>query len=164
MKAVAVLAAASVLAVVAPVQAQNPKPAPPKPHPPKSHKCTPHAVAYRVGGTLVSGSLTQDAGTKKTYSGTLTVHVVRANKHAKADKGTDKAYTLDHARVHLGKLDPAALPVGGRTNLKGTITTLAKKCDQTGFTPTVTIKKADIKAPKPPKPAAARQPKPAKSA
>jgi hypothetical protein len=41
----------------------------------------------------------------------------------------------------------------GYRHLKGTITKLAKKCDQTGFTATTVIKKADAKAPKPPKPA-----------
>jgi hypothetical protein len=146
-KTVAALAAVAAVAIVAPVQAHSPKP-----HPPKSHKCTPHAVSYRVGGTLMSGSLTKDAGTKKTYSGSLMVEVLRANKHAKSDKGTSKLYTLAQTKVHFGKgVDPAALVANSRVNLRGNITTLAKKCDQTGFTPTITIKKADIKAPKPPK-------------
>jgi hypothetical protein len=126
------------LAVTAPVHAKS--------HPPKSHKCTPHAVSYRASGKLVSGSLT--ANSDGTYSGTLTVHVTSTNHHAKADKGTDKAYTLDHAKVKLHGEDPSALVVGSRVRLKGTITTLAKKCDQTGFTATTTIKRAGIKPPK----------------
>jgi hypothetical protein len=145
----------ALVALVAPVQAKTPKPA--KTHPLTSHKCTPHGVAYRVSGTLVSGSLTKNAD--GTYSGDLTVHVLKANKHAKADKGTDKGYSLDHAKAKLHGADPAALATGSRVNLKGKVTTLAKKCDQTGFTPVTTIKKADIKPPKAPKP-----PKPADSA
>jgi hypothetical protein len=128
------------LAVAIPAAAKSP--------PPKSHKCKPHAVSYRVAGTLLSGALTANAD--GTYSGTLTVHVTRANHHAKADKGTDKGYTLDHAKVKLHGENPAALTAGSRVHLKGTITTLAKKCDQTGFTPTVTIKKAVIHPPKTP--------------
>lgn len=141
MKTVLALAAVAALALVAPVQADSPKP-----HPQKSHKCTAHAVSYRVSGTLVSGSLTKNSD--NTYSGTLTVHVTKANNHAKADKGTDKEYTLDHAKAKLHNADPAALAAGSRVNLKGKVTTLAKKCDHSGFTATVTVKKADIKPPK----------------
>ena len=144
MKRITVFALIAALAAVAPVQAHNTKP--PKQHPAKSHKCTPHGVSYRVSGTLLSGSLTQNSD--KTYSGTLTVHVTKANHHAKADKGKDTTYTLDHAKAKLHNADPAALAANSRVNLKGTVTTLAKKCDQTGFSPTVTIKKADIKPPK----------------
>jgi hypothetical protein len=136
------------VALVAPVQAKTPK-APTQA--PTSSKCTPHGVAYRVSGTLVSGALTKN--TDGTYSGDLTVHVSKANKHAKADKGTDKTYTLDHAKAKLHGADPAALATGSRVNVKGKVTKLAKKCDQTGFTAVTTIKKADIKPPKPPKPA-----------
>jgi hypothetical protein len=114
--------------------------------PPKAQKCQPQAVAYVVSGTLVSGSLT--ANSDGTYSGSLTVHVMKTNDHAKADKGVDKSYMLDHAKAKLHGENPAALTANSRVNLSGTITTLAKKCDHTGFTPTITIKKADIKPPK----------------
>jgi hypothetical protein len=113
---------------------------------PKAQKCQPHAVAYEVSGTVVSGSLT--ANSDGSYSGILTVHVTKAEHHAKADKGMDKSYTLDHAKVKLHGENPVALTANSRAHLNGTITTLAKKCDHTGFTPTVTIKKADIKPPK----------------
>jgi hypothetical protein len=132
-----VLLAVAALAVAIPAGAKS--------APPHSHKCKPHAVSYRVAGTLLSGALTSNPD--GTYSGTLTVHVMSANHHAKADKGTDKAYTLDHAKVKLHGENPAALTAGSRVHLKGTITTLAKKCDHTGFTPTVTIKKAVIHPP-----------------
>ena len=117
--------------------------------PPKAQKCQPHAVAYVVSGTFVSGSLT--ANSDGTYSGSLTVHVTKANNHAKSDKGTNKAYTLTSAKVKLHGENPAALTANSWVNLNGTITTLAKKCNQTGFTATITIAKADIKPPKPPK-------------
>lgn len=111
-------------------------------------KCAPHAIAYRVAGTVVSGSLTADTG-KNRYSGSLVVQVKRANKAAKAAKGTEQTYTLTNARLKLHGEDPSALTADSRVKLKGTITTLAKKCDQTGFTPTVTIKKGTVKPPKP---------------
>jgi hypothetical protein len=116
---------------------------------PKTHTCEapkPRAVAYRVAGTLVSGALTQNPD--GTYNGTLVVHVTRTNHHAKADKGTDKSYALDHARVGLHGENAAAPTAGSSVKLKGTVTTLGKKCAQTGFTPTTTIKKATIKPPK----------------
>src|SRR5689334_14735138 len=115
-------------------------------HPSKSHKCTPHKVSYRAGGTLVSGTLTENAD--GTYTGSLTVHVTSTNKHAKADKGTDVTYTLTNAKGKLHGEDPGALVAGSKVHVKGTITTLAKKCDQTGFTATTVIKKFDVKPPK----------------
>jgi hypothetical protein len=146
------VALAAILAV--PAQAK-----PTKPHPAKSHKCTPHKVAYRASGTLVSESLSQTAGadTPKRgddrYSGTLTVDVTKANHHAA--KG-EQTYTLDNARVrfydadHNGTRDePKA---GDRAKLIGKITRLSKKCDATGFTPTITIRKVDFKPAKTAKP------------
>jgi hypothetical protein len=134
------LLAVFVLAVVvAPVQAKPPKPVTP-------HKCQTHTVSYIVSGTLDSGSLT--ANTDGSYNGSLTVFVKTTNKHAKADKGTHAIYTLTNAKVKLHGENPAALVANSRVNLEGTITTLAKSCNQTGFTATVTITKADIKPPK----------------
>jgi hypothetical protein len=114
--------------------------------PAKARKCTAHGVAYVVAGTLDSGALT--ANPDGTYDGTLTITVAHANHHAKADKTTSRSYTLDHARVNLHGQDPAALKPGSRVKLQGRITKLNKKCDQTAFTATTTIKRADIKDPK----------------
>ena len=112
----------------------------------KSHKCKAHGIAYVAGGTLESGTLTKNAD--GTYDGTLTVKVAQANHHAKADKSTNKTYTLDDARVNLHGQDPAALKPGSRVKLQGKVSKLNKTCDQTGFTATTTIKKASIKDPK----------------
>ena len=76
------------------------------------------------------------------------MQVTRANKAAKSATGTQQTYTLTNARLRLHGEDPSALTADSRVKLKGTITTLAKKCDQTGFTPTVTIKKGTVKPPK----------------
>lgn len=139
MKKLLLLVAFVVAIAAAPVQAKGPGP--------KAHKCQPHSVAYVVSGTILSGALTANAD--GTYSGTVTVHVSKTDKHApKAIKGTDQIYTLASAKVKLHGENPAALTANSRGHLSGTITTLAKKCDQTGFTATVTIKKADIKPPK----------------
>lgn len=112
----------------------------------KARRCEPHGVAYVAGGTLVSGSLTKNAN--GTYDGQLTVQVTQANHHATADKATSKTYTLDDARVNLHGQDPVALKAGSRVKLQGRITRLNKKCEQTAFTATTTIKKASIKDPK----------------
>ena len=138
MKKIALLALMAVVALVGAGQATAKSG--------KSHKCTPQKVAYVASGKLVSGSLTKESN--GTYSGTLTVHVTKTNKYGKADKGTDVTYTLDHAKGKLHGEDPGALVANSRVHLKGKITKLAKKCDQTGFTATRTIKKFDIKPPK----------------
>jgi hypothetical protein len=109
-------------------------------------KCVAHAVSYRVAGNLESGALTLNSD--GTYSGSLVVDVKKTNRHAKADKGTTVTYTLTSAKLKLHGEDPSALTANSRVKLKGTITTLAKKCDQTGFTPTVTIVRGTVKPPK----------------
>jgi hypothetical protein len=115
-------------------------------HPSTSHKCTPHKVSYEASGTLVDSSLAKNAD--GSYTGTLTVHVTRNNHHARSDVGKDVTYTLTNARVKFGHgvTNPAA--AGDRVTVIGKVTTLAKKCDQTGFTPTVTIRKAVIHLPR----------------
>jgi hypothetical protein len=113
----------------------------------KSHKCKPHKVAWVVKGTLDSQALT--ANSDGTYSGTVNIDVTKTNKHAKAEKGkTNSQYTLDHAKVKFivtdqpptGTVDQTDLRPGDRVKLIGKITTLSKKCDQSGFTATTTIR------------------------
>jgi hypothetical protein len=116
------------------------------------HKCQPHAVAYKAAGTLESQALTQTQGadTPKRrddrYSGTLTVNVTRASHHGATGSQT---YTLDNARVRFYDANhdhTADVPkAGDRVKVKGRITKLAKKCDQTGFTPTVTVRRVEFK-------------------
>src|ERR1041385_1055246 len=139
-------AALAVAALVAPVQAAKPKPTP-RPKTPPQPKCVAHAVSYEVSGTLTAvGSIT--ANSDRSYNGSLTLLVTRADKHAKADKGATKTYPRDHARVSFGReVDRSAPAANSRANLKGTITTEPKKCS--GFTPTVTIKKVELHAAKP---------------
>ena len=126
-----------------------------------SHKCAPHKVAYVAAGTLVSQTLVLDAaaaaegGSKPTYSGDVTIDVKKGNKAAKGDKNTTKTYTLDHARVVLGlddqnndgRVDLSDVAAGDRVKVIGKVTKLAKRCDQTGFTPTPTIRKLIVHAP-----------------
>jgi hypothetical protein len=129
--------------------------------PARSHKCAPHKVGYVAAGTLVDQTLVvdaaaaDDAAKPPTYSGDVTIDVAKANHAAKGDKGTTKTYTLDHARVVLGlddqngdgRVDLGDLARGDRAKVIGKVTKLAKKCDQTGFTPTLTIKKLIVHAP-----------------
>jgi hypothetical protein len=122
--------------------------------PARSHKCTPHKVGYVAAGALSAQTLAQDAGAK-TYSGDVTIDVTKTNHAAKGDKRTTKTYTLDHARVVLGladqngdgRVDLGDLVAGDRAKVIGKVTVLSKKCDQTGFTPQLTIRKLIVHGP-----------------
>lgn len=171
MKKLTIFAGLAALAVAAPAQghdhpAKGPKtdgPKAHKTHPAKEHKtrptCQPHAVGYNARGTLVSASLTQTAGvgTPKRgddrWSGTLTVNLTKANHQAPTGEQT---FTLDNARVRFADADHnhvADVPkAGDRVKLHGKITKLNRKCDQTGFTPQITVRHVRFRAPKAPKP------------
>ena len=146
MKKFILIAAVVFAAVAAPVQAKGPKSGPDRTPPANSSKCRPVSVAYVASGKLVSGSLAANAD--GTYSGTIVVHVSRANTHASGDKGTDKTYTLVNAHVNVHGANPASLATGSRVNLQGKVTTLARNCNHAGFTPTVTVASGDVKAPR----------------
>ena len=127
-------------------------------HPAQSHRCAPHEVAYVAAGRLVSHTLVLDGAPPTpslaraargpdgpTYSGDVTIDVRRTNRHARGDKGTTKTYTLDHARVlHFDDAVP-----GSRAKVIGKVTKLARRCDQTGFTPELTIRKLLVHAQQP---------------
>jgi hypothetical protein len=154
------------VAVVAiPAQAHSPKSHSPKSHSHKSpqssnsHKCKPHSVGYNARGTLVgtAASLTQTKGADTPdnkgddrWSGTLTVNVTKVNHHAATGS---QSYTLDNDRVnfydanHDGTADPPK--DGDRVKVKGKITRLNRKCDQTGFTPQVTVRKVQFRPAEP---------------
>jgi hypothetical protein len=140
-------AAIAALAAV-PAQAKD-KPA----KAPKS--CAPKSVGYNAKGVLVSQTLTQTAGADTAekgddrYSGDVVVNVTKANH--KGLKG-EQTLTLTNGRVKWydanddGTADvPAA---GDRVGLHGKVTRLRKKCDSTGFEPTITLRKVDFKAAK----------------
>jgi hypothetical protein len=120
-------------------------------------KCKTHKVGYNAKGTLVSQALTQTKGTATPtdksddrYSGDVTVNVTKANH--KAPKGV-QTVTLTDAKVSwydANKDGAADVPAAGDTvGIHGKITKLSAKCDQTGFTPTVTVKKLSFKQAKP---------------
>ncbi len=139
------------VAVMVPAQAKGPKPDHPQ-HPPKSQKCKPHESGYNASGTLVTASLTQTAGaaTPKRgddrYSGSVTVDVSKANHHGTTGAQT---YTLVDVRVRFYDRNHDHVPdqpqPGDRVRLKGKITLLSKKCNSSGFTSTITIRKVEFK-------------------
>jgi len=143
MKRIAVFATFGLLALVVPAQAAHYSPVAPS----HSHSCLPHQVGYNASGPLVSAALTADGNGR--YSGTIEVNVTRANHHALTG---DQTFTLVGARVkfHHG-VDPSAPAPGSRVKLHGKITKLSKHCPSNGFTPTITVKKVDIRQAKPPK-------------
>ena len=156
MRRVAIACLAMAAAVAAPAQAHHGTKPDKTTHPQKSHKCTPHNVGYRAAGTLVSQSLTQTQGadtprrSDDRYSGTVTVDVKRANHHGATGSQT---YTLDNDRVkfydanHDGTADvPKA---GDRVRVKGKITRLARKCDASGFTPTLNVRRVEFRPAQP---------------
>lgn len=118
-----------------------------------SHKCKRHNVAYVASGTLVSQTLVKNAD--GTYSGEVTVEVKGTNHHAAGDKGKTKGYPVENVRVTFGLADTNGngsvglddLKAGDRVKLIGKITSLAKKCSHSGFTPTTTIRKIVFNAP-----------------
>ncbi len=120
--------------------------------PGSSHKCKRHNVGYVVSGALVSQTLTQNAD--GTYSGGVIVEIKHTNHHAAGDKGT-KTYTVTNVDVTFGLADtnsdgsvgPDDLKAGDQVKVIGKITALAKKCNQSGFTATTTIRKVLFNAP-----------------
>ena len=116
----------------------------------KSKRCAPRKVAYVAHGLYVSSELTQVAGADTPalrddrWDGTIVVDVKRTNKMARADKGTQKTYTVAGVRVRYadrnddGTADP---PVAGdRVKVDGKITRLRGGCDATEFEPTLKVK------------------------
>lgn len=128
----AVVAAALPIWLVVPAQA--------------SKKCVPHKAAFDVKGTVTGGSLSRDAGKKKTYSGTLVVNVTQTNKDSKAFKGP-QTFTLSHVKVSFEHGVNPAMPMGSVAHLQGTINKVAKNCGTTP--PNVVIRKAELKKAKP---------------
>jgi hypothetical protein len=127
-------------------------------HPGQSHKCTPHKVGYVASGTLVLVTpplTTLVKNVDGTYSGTLEVEVTHTNHHAAADKGKTVTYNVSSVHITFGLKDTNSdgsvglddLKTGDRVQLNGKITTLAKKCSQTGFTAETTIRKIVFHAP-----------------
>lgn len=153
MKRIGIAGVCLAAAVAMPAQAHETKSHPE--HPSGSHKCKPHSVAYHARGTLESADLTQTQGadTPKRrddrWSGDVTVDVKRASHHGATGSQT---YTLDNARVRFydANHDHAAdtPKAGDRVRVKGRVTKLAKKCDQTGFTSTITVRRVEFKPPK----------------
>ena len=151
MKKLATLAVLATGLLVLPAQARPPHPA----HP---NKCAVHKVGYNARGTLVSQSLTQTQGAATAttrddrYSGSITVNVAKANHGAPTGNQT---YNVTNVKVKFhvpdrtgdGKRTLADVRPGDRVRLQGKITHLARRCDHTGFTPTVTVKKVDFNKP-----------------
>jgi hypothetical protein len=119
-----------------------------------SHKCKAHKVAFIVSGTLVTKKTPITTSLKKnsdgTYSGEVTIIVTHTNHHAVGEKEPpEKTYSVTDVHVTFGLADTNKdgsvglddLMEGDSVRLIGKITTLAKKCDQKGFTPEKTIRK-----------------------
>jgi hypothetical protein len=141
MKKLAALAALAAIATVGTAQAEKPKPSKPS----KPAACTPNTEGFKASGPLIVATLTAEGHGR--YGGTIEINVTKANHGA--PRG-DQTFPLSHARVkfHHGvsATEPAA---GSRVKISGTITELSNKhCTSGGFTPTITVKKLDIKGAK----------------
>lgn len=146
------LIAMAALATVPATATAKPKPdKPSKPDKPAKEYCAPKTVGFHAKGTYVSSDLTQTKGADTArrgddrYSGELTVMVTKANRKHQTGEQT---YTLENARVRLHPAKTTEAAAGDRVKVHGKLTRLGKKCDTTGFTPTVTVRKVDIKAKK----------------
>ncbi len=120
-----------------------------KPDKTKPSYCVPKKVGYAASGTFVSGDVKKTAGANTAkrsddrYSGEIVVNVKKANH--KGLKG-EQTITLTNTRVKFHPRNDTVVAAGDRVKLSGRITRLGKKCDTTGFEPTVTARKVDIKA------------------
>lgn len=123
--------------------AQADKPVHPA-HPAKPHlkSCEARTVGYNARGTLIHATLTPAAGHHR-YTGTITVDVTKANHRFLTG---DQTFTLTDARVsfHHGVSSTVPAP-GSRVGLHGKVTELPKGCSTTGFSPTITVRRVDIR-------------------
>ena len=138
-----ILISAAAGAAIAVVPAMAAKPATHPTHPTTSAKCKQHSVGYNAKGTVTSQSLA--AGTMPgRFTGNITVTIKKANH-----KVTQTSFDVTNIKVHWKDTNGDGLPneiiAGDRAGLHGKVTKLGKKCDQTGFTATVTLKKVDFK-------------------
>ena len=140
MRKILALAAITTLGLVGVAEAKKPATSPtttPKP-------CKVNNEGYNARGTLVSSSLTVSPTNSRQYSGTITITLKKANH-----KDMTTTFTLTNARVNFHHGVDATNPaVGSIVNLHGKITAMPKHCSTMGFTPTITIKKVDIRHPK----------------
>jgi hypothetical protein len=156
MRKIPIFAGLAALALAVPAQAHEHPGKAPRSKVAKPGKCEPRGVGYNARGTLVSSSLTQSAGTATPergddrYSGSVTVNVTKANHKAPTGEQT---FTLDNAKVRFADADDNGVAdepkAGDRVKLHGKVTRLKRKCDQTGFTPVVTVRQVQFKAPEP---------------
>jgi hypothetical protein len=147
-RVVGALAVLGTVGAVATAQAEKPKlPKAPKIHPVTPnvpHRCVAHPVGYNASGTLVAAVLSPTGPGR--YSGTLTVDVTKVNHHSPTGTTT---ITLANRAVTFGPGVSSTAPApGSRVKLHGTITRLPGKCSTTGFTPTIVVYRAEIKAKK----------------
>jgi len=153
MRRIALSSIALAAAVAVPAQAKPVKP-PKAAKPVAGQRCAVKTVGFHARGALVDQTLTQSAGLATAdrgddrFSGTVTVLVTKANHRAPLGSTT---FTLVDARVSYSDANgdgtrdqPAA---GDRVKVGGKITRLNKRCDQTGFTPTVSVRKVAFKQP-----------------
>lgn len=150
MKKFALLLAVTAFAIVVPAEAKTPTHPSHPAHPSQSSKgskgsgrgCTPRNKGYNASGTLMSAALTP-AAKKDHYDGTITVDLTFVNH--KAATGS-QSFTLTNARVRFGKgVSSTAPAAGSRIHVHGKMTALPRHCSSTGFTPTITIRKVEIK-------------------
>ncbi|HVE69276.1 MAG TPA: hypothetical protein VNB64_11915 [Solirubrobacteraceae bacterium] len=122
--------------------------------PQRANRCQPRAVGFNARGVLVASTLTQTAGQATArrgddrYSGTVEVDVKRANHGAPTGVQT---YTLTGGRAKFHDADgdgtAEAPKAGDVVKVHGKVTRLKARCDASGFTPRVTVKQVQFKAP-----------------
>ena len=99
-------------------------------HPSQSHKCRAHNRAYVEGGTVnAATTLTQAGSGDGTWSGNLVVDVTMANHAARADKQQTVTYTFTDAKLKVRfKHGASGFTAGERIKLIGKQAAVAKKC------------------------------------
>jgi hypothetical protein len=125
----------------------------PATQPSASQRCAPQKAAYVASGVLAApATLTQTRGADTPtdtgddrYSGTLSVTVTHANRHAKGAAGP---VTVQASDIRLRDGAAATPPAGTRVRLIGKITRVSKRCSDQSAAGVVTIRTATLRAPK----------------
>jgi hypothetical protein len=140
---------AAVLALAGSGLAATTLPATAAAHPRHAHECTLRNVRYRDAGTLTSWGLTENSN--DTWSGTLSVAVVRADRHASSAIGTTVTYTITDAHVHFGPHATTPPAAGSRVQVIGRALAIGKRCSGTGgpITESFAISRIRVHAPAP---------------
>lgn len=114
------------------------------------YNCRLRSVAYRASGTLDRWALVQDGN--GTWSGSLTVSVLRGGRAARGETRTATTYTVTGAVVRFGRGTTNPPAVNSRIHLVGRALAVPPRCATTSSPTTVSYAVRVIRVDAPAKP------------